>query len=87
MGALDWVIVLYLGIFQIGLAYVFITRGVRRVPALESSLLILFEPALSVLWAWLLLAEIPTAGALLGCAIILAATATHTIRKGRAQAA
>lgn len=87
IGLLDWVILLYLGFFQIGLAYVFITRGVRQVPALESSLLILFEPALSVLWAWLLLAEMPTGGALVGCAIILAATATHTVFKGRARAA
>ncbi len=85
MPLLDWGIVLYLGLFQIGLAYVFITRGVRRIPAFESSLLILFEPALSVLWAWLVLAEMPPGAALIGCAVILAATATHTVYKGRSR--
>ena len=34
-GTADWAIVGYLGLFQIGLAYVWLTRGVRRIPALE----------------------------------------------------
>jgi drug/metabolite transporter (DMT)-like permease len=44
------------------------------VSALESSLLLLLEPVLSPLWAWLLHGERPTAWALLGGVVILAAT-------------
>lgn len=72
----DWLIVGYLGIFQIGLAYVFLTRGMRGVPALEASLLLLAEPALNPLWTWRLHGERPANLALAGGAlIILAATA------------
>ena len=58
-GPVDWTVIVYLGLFQIGLAYVFMTRGVRGVPALEVSLLLLLEPVLSVVWAWLVHGERP----------------------------
>ena len=34
----DWLWVFYLGAFQIALAYFFLTRGVRSVPAFEAAL-------------------------------------------------
>jgi len=71
----DWLIVAYLGIFQIGLAYVFLTRGMKGVPALEASLLLLAEPALNPLWSWWWHGERPANLALAGGALILAATA------------
>jgi drug/metabolite transporter (DMT)-like permease len=77
--AVDWLLVTYLGLFQIGLAYFFIARGMRHVPALESSLLLLIEPVFTPVWAWLLLAEVPPALALLGGGVILAATAVHAL--------
>lgn len=79
-GTLDWVLVGYLGLFQIGLAYVFLTRGVRRVPALETSLLILLEPVANSLWAWLVHGERPGPWSLAGCAIILTSTIAYTLR-------
>jgi len=51
--AADWVILGYLGVFQIGLAYYLLTRAVRSLPALETSMLVLLEPALNPVWAWL----------------------------------
>ena len=39
----DWVIVIYLGVFQLGLAYVFLSRAITREPALEASLFLLVE--------------------------------------------
>ena len=74
----DWTAVSFLGIFQIALAYVFLVRGVRRVGALEVSLLVLLEPVLSPVWAWLIHGERPSALALLGGAIIVVATAVYT---------
>lgn len=71
--------VLFLGIVQIGLAYVLLTRGVHGVPALEASLLLLAEPMLSPLWAWLAHGELPGPWASLGGAVILAATAVNTL--------
>lgn len=78
---LDWTIVVYLGAFQIGLAYVWMTRGVRRVPALETSLLLLLEPVLSSVWAWWLHGERPGPTSLAGCTVILVATLVHALRR------
>lgn len=72
--ATDWLAVGHLGVFQIGLAYALLTRGIERVPALEASLLLLLEPAASPLWAWLFHDEVPGAWAWAGGALILAAT-------------
>ena len=80
----DWLIVLYLGVFQIGLAYVLITDGMRHVPALESSLLLLVEPVFSPVWAWLALAENPGALAVLGGGVVILATAIHSFQRSRA---
>lgn len=76
--AVDWATVTFLGIFQIALAYVFLVRGVRRVGALEVSLLVLLEPVLSPVWAWLIHGEQPSDLALLGGVVIVAATAMYT---------
>ncbi len=74
----DWSVVAWLGVFQVALAYVFLVRGIRRVGALEASLLILLEPVLSPLWAWMIHGEHPSELALLGGAVIITATAIYT---------
>ena len=70
----DWLIVIYLGVFQLGLAYVFLSRAITRVPALEASLFLLVEPVLSPVWAWLAHGETPGPLAVIGGAVILTAT-------------
>jgi DME family drug/metabolite transporter len=72
--AADWLIVIYLGVFQLGLAYVFLSRAITRVPALEASLFLLVEPVLSPVWAWLAHGETPGPLAVIGGAVILTAT-------------
>ncbi len=74
----DAAIVLYLGIFQIAGAYYFLTRGLRVVPVLEASLLLLLEPVLNPVWAWLLHGERPGPWSLAGGAVILVATAVKS---------
>ena len=71
----DWTVIAYLGLFQIGLAYVCMTHGVREVRALEVSLLLLLEPVLNACWAWAIHAEALGAWAVAGCVVILAASA------------
>ncbi len=82
---LDLALVGYLGVFQIGLAYVLMTRGIERVPALEVALLLLLEPVLSAGLAWVILGEQPGAWALTGCAVILAGTAGRTLLAARSR--
>lgn len=77
-GPVDWGVVAYLGVFQIAGAYLLLTAGIRHVPALEASTLLLLEPALSPFWAWMVHGERPGAWALLGGALILGATIART---------
>lgn len=72
--AADWGILLYLGMFQIGLAYWFVAQGVARLPALEVSVLLLLEPALNPIWTWLVHREVPGTTAIIGGALVLGAT-------------
>jgi DME family drug/metabolite transporter len=76
--AVDWLLVLFLGVFQIAIAYVFLIRGMGRVGALEVSLLLLLEPVLNPVWAWLVHGEQPSGWALVGGGIIFAATIVKT---------
>ncbi len=74
VGRVDLLVVAYLGLFQLGLAYALLTSGLRNVPAVEASLLLLVEPALNPVWTWLVHGEDPGRWAIAGGAIILSAT-------------
>jgi len=80
----EWLTVLYLGVVQVGLAYVCLTIATRRLPALEVSLLLLIEPVLNPVWTWVVRGEVPAAWTVAGGAVILGAT---TIRTWRARSA
>lgn len=77
-GPTDWALVAFLGLFQVAFAYVFLTRGIGKVRAIEASLLLLLEPVLNPLWAWIVHGEQPGAWSIAGGAIILAATAVKS---------
>jgi DME family drug/metabolite transporter len=75
----DLGLLLFLGVFQLALAYVFFARGLAGVTAVEASLLLLLEPVLSPIWAYLAVGERPGPWALAGGAIVLAATAWRVL--------
>jgi DME family drug/metabolite transporter len=86
IGASDLTVLLYLGVFQIGLAYYCMTRGVKHVPAFEAAVLILLEPAMNPVWTYLLHHEIPGPFSLAGGAVIMGATVAHTFTSSGATA-
>jgi DME family drug/metabolite transporter len=75
---LDWIIITILGTIQIGVAYVFLTAGMRHVRAFETSMLLLLEPVLNPVWSWLIHGEKPRIWSLIGGAIILSGTLAKT---------
>jgi len=77
--ASEWATIVYLGVFQIGLAYIFLTKAVGRLPALEISLLLLLEPVLNPVWAWLVRGERPGTWTIAGGAIIILVTALKSV--------
>ena len=77
------VVLFLLGTLQIGLPYVFYGVAVRRLRALESSLLATIEPVLSPIWVLLATGEQPSAMAAAGCAVIVAAVVLQTAGRRR----
>ncbi|MFN2426969.1 MAG: DMT family transporter [Candidatus Binatia bacterium] len=84
--ASDWGILVYLGVAQVALAYRLLVRAVARVPALEASLLALFEPVLNPVWAFALLGETPSSWALVGAGILATVTIVRAAAGSRRDA-
>lgn len=78
----DWALIAFLGVVQIGLAYLLLTRAMGHVPAFEASLLLLLEPVLTPLWAWGVHGETPSGWALIGGGVMLVATVARTALAG-----
>jgi DME family drug/metabolite transporter len=72
--------VAFLGVFQLGLAYLCFSLGLRGTPAVEASLLVLLEPVLNPVWTYLFAGERPGPWALLGGGVILLATVWRTLQ-------
>jgi drug/metabolite transporter (DMT)-like permease len=76
-------VLLYLGVFQIGVPYMAVTRSIRHVPAVEATTLLLLEPVFNPIWTWLLYGERLTAATLAGGACIVCATFGSTLYQAR----
>lgn len=79
----DWLWLVYLGVFQIGLAYLLLTWGLRRLSAFEAAILLLAEPLFNPLWAYMVHGEIPRGLALAGALIIFLVTVVRPFLERR----
>jgi len=78
----DIAAILFLGIFQIGIAYVLFTDGISKgVRSLDASVIGFIEPLLNPIWVFLIVGEKPSGWAILGGIIILAAVIFHTLHQ------
>lgn len=59
------------GVVQLALPYVLFQLALRRVQAVDASLLILLEPVLNPVWVWLVVGEVPERATFVGGAAIL----------------
>ena len=74
----DLLMVAFLGIFQIGIAYAIFTYGLKRVFAIEASLIGMIEPVLNPVWVLIWYGEVPSLPAIAGGVIIISAIAFRT---------
>ncbi len=79
----DWAWLAYLGVAQVGLAYVFVTKSMPRVPAFEASLILMVEPALNPVFTWALHGEEPSGHSWVGGSLILLALVGDGLRQRR----
>jgi drug/metabolite transporter, DME family len=82
-GLTDLAVLLYLGLFQVSLAYVFLTRALGEVPGLEAATLLLIEPVFNPVWTWIVHGERPGASALAGGFLIITAAFAGTVWRVR----
>ena len=75
----SFAVLAFLGIFQIGVAYVLFVRGLAYVTATQASITGMLEPVANPIWVFLLLGERPSAYAVAGGVIVLAAIGWHTL--------
>lgn len=80
----NWLIVAYLGVFQIGLAFLLFTTALKHVPAMEATLIGTLEPVLNPLWVAVFLGERPGAFATVGAVIVLAGVIFNSLGNARA---
>jgi drug/metabolite transporter (DMT)-like permease len=77
--AKSWLGLLLLGVFQLGLSYIFYAAAIKHVSALEAILIPVLEPLLNPLWVFLLLGESPGWWAMIGGVIVLGAVTTRRV--------
>lgn len=72
-------ILLYLGIVQVGVGFILFVRWSRFLEASETGLLVILEAILGPLWVWIVLSERPSVPTIAGGVIILTALIAHTL--------
>lgn len=82
----SWLTVAYLGIFQIGLAFILFTWSIKHIPALEANLIGTLEPILNPVWVFVFLGERMGAFALLGGLVVLAGVIVSAVGSTKMQA-
>jgi DME family drug/metabolite transporter len=74
--------VTFLGVFQIAFAYALFSYGLKRILAVEASILSMFEPVLNPVWVLIGYGEVPSITAAIGGGIIIIAIFTRTMIAG-----
>jgi len=86
ISATDFACIAYLGIVQIGFAYLLFTLAMARgVRSLDAGIIGYIEPVLNPVWVFLFIGERPSGWAMIGGLIIVASVMFHTLIEIRAK--
>jgi drug/metabolite transporter (DMT)-like permease len=78
-----WLPLLGLGVVQLGIPYLLYGIAIRRVTALEATLIPMLEPILNPLWVGLVHGEIPGVWSMAGAALVLVAVLFRALGSGK----
>ncbi len=80
----DFARISYLGVVQIGFAYLLFTLAMARgVRSLDAGIIGYVEPVLNPIWVFLFIGERPSGWAIIGGAIIIASVIAHMLSESR----
>jgi drug/metabolite transporter (DMT)-like permease len=71
--------ILYMGLFQMGLASILFPYGVRRLTAVGTSIITLIEPVLNPVWVFLVIGEVPSLNAVIGGTVIIVLVGARSV--------
>lgn len=71
--AVPWILLIFMGIVQLGLGYVFFAKCIQLISALSANLITTIEPILNPIWVFFILGESIHINSILGGAIIIGA--------------
>jgi len=74
-----WSLIALMGVFQVGMAYVFFSVGIKTTPALLGCLITALEPVLNPIWVGLATSERPGWFALAGGVVIITTIVIYNI--------
>jgi drug/metabolite transporter (DMT)-like permease len=78
-----WIAIVLLGVFQLGLAYVVFSIGIKLTSSISASLIAMLEPLLNPFWVLLIMPERPGIWALTGGGIVLVTVVVYTVISAR----
>ncbi len=84
--AKGWLVLIFMGLVQLGLPYILYSIALKHVTAMEGILIPLIEPVLNPIWVLIFTGEKPGLWALLGGAVVLIAVTTRSILMVRKKA-
>ncbi len=79
----NWLGIAYLGLLQVGLAFLLYAIAIKTIPALEATLIGTLEPILNPVWVFLFLAERPGPLALAGALLVFMGVVISAVKAGR----
>lgn len=77
--AMEWVQLLFMGVLQLGLPFVFYSMAIQQLGAVEAILIATLEPILNPIWVFLALGERPGGLAMAGGAVVVSAVLVRSL--------
>ena len=66
-----WVLIVIMGVFQLGFGYIFFSLGIQHASATQSNIIATLEPILNPIWVLLIVREVPTLLSIVGGGVVL----------------
>jgi len=80
MAAVNWLLLLLLGVFCTATAHTLLSMSLKRLPAKSVALIGCLQPLLASVFAWLILGEIPGLFIIIGGAVIISVAAYESLQ-------